>query len=416
MTHKKQKFLPVNETISSDQTSGNVSNRSLAHGRLNRRALLCAVGGGFTAGCLGDSRDESDDSGEDASDVLPDIPRVADPPAAVYVPTHRETMAHLPTIQTGEYALSPMLTYPHRFWTVTGNSAEEVLPVDRRGVHLMVTPWDPETEQVLPIDSGATFRIYLHGDLIETVTPWPMISQTMGFHFGDNIPLPVDDTYSVEIELPPISSRKEGDFEGKFEESTTGSFQFVYDEDLRYRLIENVEYLDEAVWGAEGALEPLAHGDVVPVEGGVMDDETNHTGDHDHSHDDMGDGHDHDAPFSTVPEPSAYPGTHLGTPKSGDALIVVQSIPDEDVVIVSPRTPYNHVPLADMAISVTGSIEGELEQTIDPTLGLHYRIAGALDPGDSIALQFDAPPQVSRHAGFETAFLDMEEVEVTVPQ
>ena len=411
----KKQHLPVEATDSRDQVSQRNGDRSpKSSPSLSKRAFLGAGGAALLAGCLGDDTEMA--QSDDGSDVVPDIPRVEDPPAAVYVPTHRETMAHLPPVYAGEYALSPMITYPHQFWTVTGSETELVLPPDRSGVHLMVTPWDPVTELVLPIDSGATFRISLHGDVIETVTPWPMLSQTMGFHFGDNLPLPVDDTYTIEIELPPLTTRKEGTFEGRFEEAVTGSFEFVYDEDFRQRLIENVEYLDEQYWGERGTLEPLDHGDVISVEGRILDD-MEHEGDgHSHHENGMAADHDHRAPYSTVPRMEDYPGRTLGDPTSGDAIIGVQYLDADDALLVSPRTPYNRIPLADMAMTVTGAVEGELTQTIDPTLGLHYRLEESLEPGDSITIVFDSPPQVSRHAGFETAFLAMDPVEVTMPE
>lgn len=399
-----------------------------------RRRLIAAGALATTsslAGCaIGWSDGETADQ-TDAPNAVPDLPRVDDPPDAVYIPTHREAMVHLPTVEAGEYLLSPMLTYPHPFWLVTGTEREEVVPSDSRGVHLMVTVSDAETGQVLPSDTGSTMRVLRDGDLIDQRTPWPMISQTMGFHFGDNVSLPEDGMYTVEIDLNPIQIRKTGDFEGRFEASVTAEFEFEYDEAFREEVIAGVEYLDEEYWGRRGALEPPNHGD----HGGNGGDHGDHGDDdhHDHEtgdhHDHSDDGHhdhaddDHHMPFSSLPSAETYPGFDLGEHESDDARFVVRYLeethltPDgQGYLLVSPRTPYNRVPLADMALSVEGAITGELEQTLDSELGLHYGIATDTFPDGGIELIVESPPQVSRHTGYETAFLDMSSMSVEPPE
>ncbi|WP_418285100.1 iron transporter [Halorubrum sp. DTA46] len=388
-----------------------------------RRALLSVGGGalataGLTgfAGCLGSDADgggsDGRSDGGDEANTLPDLPRVENPPDGVYVPTHREAMEHLPTQRVGEFAVTPMITYPHRFWLVTGQRVEEVLPESSRGVHLMFTPWDPETETVLPVDAGAQIRVSRDGEAVDQRAPWPMLSQSMGFHFGDNVPLPGDGTYTVEIELTPIATRKTGGFDGRFEEGATATFEFEYDEPLRRRLIDDVRYFDEELWGQLGAIEPMdpdhgSHGD----DGGHGDGETD---DHDETEITM--------PYSRLPAPEEYPGVAMGEPRTGDARVVVRSLREsrladgDDYLLVSPRTPYNAVPLADTAISVAGAVEGNLTQTLDDELGLHYGIPASLSPGDTVEVRFDSPPQVSRHAGYETAFIDMPPVEVSIPE
>jgi hypothetical protein len=294
-------------------------------------------------------------------------------------------MRHLDPIEAGDYTVGPMLTYPHRFWTVTGEQTQEVLP-ENPGVHLMITIWDSETETVLPVDIGAEVRTHKDGTPIDTRSPWPMISQTMGFHFGDNIPLPEDGTYTVEVGLNPMTARRTGSFADRFETDETLSFEFEWNQEFRREVVDGVEYLDEEQWGQPGALEPM---------GGMM-------------------------PFSALPPADSYPGVSLGTKESGDVTFVVTYIEDtrlsdEGYLLVSSRTPYNRVPLADMALSVTGAIEGDLVQTIDSEFGHHYGLSGTLEPGDSIELAVESPPQVARHRGYETAFLEMETMTIEVP-
>ncbi|CAI49605.1 uncharacterized protein NP_3028A [Natronomonas pharaonis DSM 2160] len=396
--------------------------------RYTRRRLLgssaLAALGAF-AGCTAeqpddpeeDSPEEPDDGEpEDQPDAVPNIPQVDDPPNAVYKPTHREAMRHLPAVEAGDYRLSPMVTYPHSFWLITGEESEEVIPEQARGVHLMVTLWDAETGRVLPTDAGAEMRVLRDGNIVDQRAPWPMISQTMGFHFGDNVPLPADDTYTVEVDINPIQARRTGDFDGRFEEPATMSFEFEYDDDFREQVIGGVEYLDQDEWGQRGALAP-------PMEHG-HDDHSDHDSHNDHndhgSHNGHSDHNDHNGhnshdghqmPFSALPEADEYPGVDLGVHESGDARFVVRHLEasrfaDDGYLLVSPRTPYNRVPLADMALSTEGPVETTLEQTLDSELGLHY--GAAIDRPDSpFELVVESPPQVSRHAGYETAFLDM---------
>ena len=383
-----------------------------------RRRLLAGTATaalGSLAGCTDDPTDGSDDEpaqGNDSAESAPQLPRVENPPNAVYKPTHREAMRHLDPVEAGGYTVSPMVTYPHSFWLVTGTEREEVVPDGGQGVHLMATVWDAETGQVLPVGSGATMRVSKDGDLVDQRAPWPMISQTMGFHFGDNVALPEDGTYTVELDLNPITSRKTGSFEGRFEEPVTATFTFEYDDEFRQDVIGGVEYLDESEWGQPGALEPpMGHG------GGEASDGHDHDHSDDHDHGD----HDHHMPFSALPEPAAYPGTDLGVHDSGDARFVVRHLPesrfaDGGYLLVSPRTPYNRVPLADMALSIDGAEEAALEQTLDSELGLHYGAEVALSSGDSFDLIVEGPPQVSRHAGYETAFLEMPPMTVEVPE
>ena len=395
----------------------------MAHYYTRRRLLAAsaATTAGLVVGCTGAGDDPEngtdDEEGSDGSSDAPELPRVENPPDAVYVPTHREAMDHLPSVEAGEYTLSPMVTYPHSFWLVTGTEREEVVPTDGRGVHLMATVWDTETGRVLPVDSGAEMRVLKDGERVGSPrAPWPMISQTMGFHFGDNVPLPEDGVYTVEVDLNPIAARKTGAFEGRFEEAVTASFEFKYDAAFRERVIGGVEYLDESEWGQRGALEPsMGNGD---------DHDDGHSRDEqeEHDHDEGGDhGHgDHRMPFSALPEADAYPGTDLGVHESGDARFVVRHLPesrfaDGGYLLVSPRTPYNRVPLADMALSVDGAVEADLEQTLDSELGLHYGASIELSGGEAFDLVVEGPPQVSRHAGYETAFLEMPPMGIEVP-
>lgn len=64
----------------------------------------------------------------------------------------------------------------------------------------------------------------------------------------------------------------------------------------------------------------------------------------------------------------------------------------------------------------TTLLDGELTRTLDPELNYHYGTAiEDLRPGDRIRLSIPTPPQIARHDGYETAFLDMSSTDLTVP-
>ncbi|ARS91534.1 DUF7350 domain-containing protein [Natrarchaeobaculum aegyptiacum] len=425
-------------------------------------AAMLALAGCADSGETDDGTDPGDtDTGtEDDIEAVPDFVEVEDPPDAVYVPTHMESMRMLEPIEAGDVALAPMLSYPHPFWIVAGTDEQSVQredPEEGRGVHLMFTLWDRETGVVLPVDDGAEIRLERDGDPVGTpLSPWTMISQEMGFHFGDNVALPEDGTYTVEVTLPPLSTRTTGDLEDRFQEPETASFEFVYDDEFRHEVVGGVEWLDEADWGRQGALPPMDHGGYDDHHEGHHDDhheghhddhhEGHHDDHHEGHHDDHHEGH-HDVPYSALPDVDEYPGTLLleaddgdsgvpestyDLPSSGDARFLVTVLEsghrlaggdDEEYLLVSPRTPYNRVPLADMSLDVIVERDGEeiaetaLEQTLDGTYDHHYgATVPSTEAGDSVEIVVRSPPQVARHQGYETAFLEMPSVELVVPE
>ncbi|MFP8956642.1 hypothetical protein ACLI4Y_07930 [Natrialbaceae archaeon A-CW3] len=394
------------------------------------------------AGCLGNGDDdpdgepdeESDDDTDDTDDILA-FPEIEDPPDAVYLPTHRERMRMVEPVEAGDYLIGPMLTYPHPFWLTDGSEVERVDPTAEDDVHLMVTAWDRETGHVVPLDSSPVFELYQEGEFIAENRPWLMISQQMGFHFGDNVALEGDGTYRVEGRINPVNVRKTGAFEGRFEAAVEFAFEFEYDDELR-ALATDIEYFPEDRWGERGALEPMGHGDGDDHHedggDGHSDHHDGHEDDHhdgdDHhadDHDEHGDGHHddddhhdehHAIPYSALPPVDDLPGTHQDTLESGDAEFAITLLEpgtrltdDGWYLAVSPRTPYNRCVLPLMALEAT--VDGEeyaLTETMDHELGHHYGVSLESDPdGADLGLEVVTPPQVSRHRGYETAFLDM---------
>lgn len=134
-------------------------------------------------------------------------------------------------------------------------------------------------------------------------------------------------------------------------------------------------------------------------------------------------------PTGHVPAIQSLPGRAIGQANSGDAKFALRTMDqppkgidgDGPYLVVSPRTPYNRYPLPFMSPSATVSrgsktvFDGALPAVIDQNRGYHYgNTLSSLKSGDTVTVSFDAPPQVSRHEGYETAFLTFKSIRTTV--
>ena len=392
--------------------------RATQRPRVSRRTVLGASALAVTglAGCLGGNGDNEGGDGNESDNgtdtntsdetdgnngtAAGSGPLVEDPPDAVYTPTHRAPVEMVGMVEAGEYMLMPHFSLPHWFWLTRGDEVDEVAPKIDDSVHLMLAFWDGETGQSVPVDIGATIELRKDGQRVTQVAPWAMLSQRMGFHLGDNVELPEDGTYTAEVTIPPVDGaqiRKTGAFAGRFEETETATFEFEYSTDLEQQLADSVDFVEESRWGEPGAIEPMQMGN---------------------------------RPSPSLPAASEYPGQQLLTPDgevptSDDTTVVVSYLsesrlaPDgEGYLLVSPRTPYNRIPIPEMALSLApGDSEGvELTQTLDGELGLHYGTALTLEAGETVEIVVESPPQVARHQGYETAMLEMEPMTVQRPE
>jgi len=370
---------------------------------MNRRTLLksgAAISGAVLAGCLDTFETES---------VWQSVPVVEDRPDAVYMPAGVEEMATYGIQHSGDYAFALHYTFPHRFYNVTSSGMDRVDVQESDAMHLMVTVWDRETGTVLPTE--LQLDLYSEGTLQTSLRPWAMISQRMGFHYGDNIQLDTEGGYTAEIQAAPIEARPVGELEGLFQNGTTVEIDFEYAVDDIYDL--SFEEFDEDERGRRDAVPLMQH-----------DDHGDHDGHDEHE------GHDMQMPVSTVPAPESLPGRLLGTKTSGDADIAVSLIEsnsrfhEQPYLLVSPRTPYNRIPLPEMSITATGYRDGEavfsdepLSAALDHGVDYHYGLAAdSLDTIEGVRLDVTSDPRVSRHDGYETAFRDMESVEFSVPE
>ena len=336
-------------------------------------ALAGATGAGGLAGCTG--------LFQTRPAYAP--PLVKDRPDAVYYPTHVEQMEMAGVKRKAGYACALTYTYPHRFWLVTGTHTKEVAIKSADTMHVMPVVWDVVTGRVLP-DVNPKLTVTQDGGSVLSDSPWTMLSQPMGFHYGDNVHLPGDGRYDVTVHVGAPAAKRTGSL-ADAPESVSFEFTLEYTESR----------LNEIPWhklpekkGTRGA---VSHMDMEML------------------------------PASAVPTEADLPGSVLGSGRSGDADVVVTVLDDasrfgggssKSYLAVSPRSPYNRYLLPMMGLSAT--VDGEtrdLTQTLDPDLGLHYGTAVGEAPG-TVTVHVDAPPQFARHEGYETAFLDMSDVTV----
>lgn len=318
-------------------------------------------------------------------------PVVEDRPDAVYYPTHTEGMEMVGMARAEGCTIALSYSYPHRFWTVTDDETERVPMRDDDSIHLMVSVWDTDTNVVVPFESP-NVELTRDGEVVDRRSLWPMLSQSMGFHFGDNVSLPGDGTYTAAIDLASIATRRTGAFADRFDDPVSVEIEFDYRQEMRNDL-DVTELLGDS--GREGAAPPM----------------------------------EMDMPLATVPHELNLPGTGLGEATSGDAVFLATEIENgayfdadgQTYLAISPRTPYHLFPLPFMSLSATvtrGSetvFDDSLRSAIDPVLKYHYGAAlENLESGDEITVAVESPPQVSRHEGYETAFLTMPDVEFTV--
>lgn len=358
---------------------------------MRRRAFLLATTsvGSALAGCLGRL-------GLQTQSAWRDPPLVENRPQAVYYPAITEGMATYGTHSVAPYTVALMYSYPHRFWPVNGTSREKVVVEAEDSVHLMAAIWDAKSKTVVPIDAGLSAELTREGEFVSEEVIYPMLSQQMGFHYGANFPLEGDGTYTADISIGATGMNRTGQFAGEFDEPVTATFEFDFRSADLYDL--PLERLPEKA-GERGAVSPMGM----------------------------------DVPVGKAPRKSALPGTALGTKRSGDAHFVLRALPGATAnaskggesgtrLAAFPRTPYNRFVLPFMSLSATvlragkQVSRGALESTLDPSLGYHYAAtAGDLRPGDEVVLEVETPPQIARHDGYETAFLDMPEIRFSVP-
>jgi hypothetical protein len=333
---------------------------------MRRRDFLLAAGAPLLSGCV---------SGLGNTPACQVTETVEDPPDRVYLPTHTEEMVMVGNTTQGDYEVSLSYTYPHRFWTVNGARTEEVEPADDKDVHAMVTVRDSDTGVAMPVSSGASLEVLKDGETVTERSPWTMVSQPMGFHLGDNVPLEGDGEYVARVTLGEPSERLAGPLEGRFG-GTTAELSFEYSREDRDGI--GCKEFEEERWGEAGAVEPM-----------------------------MGGGGDTEGTAEARAE--------------DDTLFSFEN--DDGYLAVRALTPHNRHALPSMVLEATVErdaetvYDGSLVRTVDGR-GYHYGAEGDAEyeaqEGDTVTVDVVTPPQVARHTGYQTAFLGSPTVEVTL--
>jgi hypothetical protein len=269
---------------------------------------------------------------------------------------------------------------------VTGDEVGKTVVEADDSIHLMVALWDKQTRTSLPIDSGVTIEITDHDGLVTEEVAYPMLSQQMGLHYGANYELQGEGSYTATVRVGGVSLRRTGTLTSRLESVQTAEFDFEFDTEELYDV--SIRELDNA--GSRGAV-------------ATMDMEMN-------------------VPLGRAPPVDEMPGTHLGRATSGDALFDAFLVEDgsrfdvdETYVYLSARTPHNEIVLPMMGLSLAVTRGGEtvldrrLERTLDHEVGYHYGTGGVrLSGEDKFTVSVDVPPQVARHDGYETAFVQID--------
>ena len=359
---------------------------------MERRQFLAGTVAGVTAGAAGcvDSFTSLDGVSYSREPAL-----VADRPDAIYYPTHTEEMAMGGMARTDDgVAVSLAYTFPHRFWRVfkrEGSYETDRFNVDSGdAVHIMANIWDAETGVVLPV-SSVDIAARGGNNVDERETVYPMLSQRMGFHYGDNYHLDGDDTYTVDITIGATTARQFGAFTGRFNEPQTVTIDLDYSETARNELAYET-YADRQ--GEPGALSPMS----MEMDGMSM-------------------------PTGSARE---LGGTTLGTGRADDiryaaAVLTADRFGELPYLAVTAATRYNGLVIPGMGLNGTVTTDGEtvidaapLTPSLDPELGFHYGTAVPGATGDETAtIEVTTPPQVSRHEGYETAFFQLPTVELS---
>jgi hypothetical protein len=291
----------------------------------------------------------------------------------------------------GGYKCALTYSFPHRFWLMKPNGITKVDIKSKDSIHLMPVVWDAQTG-IIPPDINPQVTITQNGESVDQFAPWPMLSQPMGFHFGDNAQLNGNGTYTVEVSIGGPSTRRTGSLA-----ENQGNASFTFEFEFSQSTLNGISVTDlsDDKQGTKGAVD-------------VMNMEM--------------------LPSSQVPKSDTLPGDVRGMATSGDAKFVVTVLEDasrfggdEDQVYlaVSPRTPYNRIMLPMMSLSGTltrgesSVFDGILQATIDPEIHYHYgAIVPEIQSGDELTITVDASPQTARHEGYETAFVDMPSIKL----
>lgn len=351
---------------------------------MKRRRYLGLLGAGSLAGLAGcETRSLEGDQGTPTPGAT----------SGVYRPTHRDEMEMIGRTVGSSDRLSVALsaTVPHEFWLVTGQRTNRSEIRDEATMHLMTSVWDRETGHLAPSVSPS-ITIFRDGDQVESLSPWSMLSQPMGLHFGDNVTVSGSGEYRFEVSLNDATEELSGGLEDVFQRDSV-TITKSFDPDT----IGSLGTIPAEDAGEPGAISPMQMEMLtIPQQPSYAD--------------------------TSLAFTDAQLGSDIRTAVTLSSTNDVDGFSDsEQVLLVAPQTRYNRYPVPMMGVDVTvtrdGStvFEGELSPGLHPNVG-HYYGAGVSDveAGDEVTVTYTTPPQFARHSGYEVAFFELEEQTFTL--
>lgn len=340
-------------------------------------ALAAGVG---VAGCS---------AGRDAAVITPTAGTAGS--RGVYVPPHVHERAVGGTTTSGAYAFGVAFSVPDYYWAVDGTTARQVLPAPGDNIQLMATVWARDTAIVLPhVALRAT--VEMGGEAVAEPSLVPLLNQRWGLHAVANLEIDRYGDLLVHLDASPASIRLTGGFQEELDEPARTAVPMTFSRTAE----QGLETVYARNSGDPGAFRATPAGGI---------------------------------PVGRQPDPSDLPGTVAGRGTSDDASIAVAAVPPDasplvdgrPYLAVSASTPYNRFSLPTMRVrgrlirDDESVMAGEFTRTIDPMRGYHYGAAvDRLADGDVLRLSFPTPPQIARYEGYERAFLEMPDIELTL--
>lgn len=100
------------------------------------------------------------------------------------------------------------MSQPTRFTLFMGDQRREVNPTPDDDFHLMAVLSDEETGERIPYSTVWVTVLDVDGKVVFDERMWPMISRSMGTHYGVNVGLPQSGSYTVRLQVgPPQAAR-----------------------------------------------------------------------------------------------------------------------------------------------------------------------------------------------------------------
>ena len=110
---------------------------------------------------------------------------------------------------------------PATFTLMQGDGTKKVMPSPGDSMHLMAVLADAQTGERIPYATVWATITDTDGKTVFDERLWPMISRSMGTHYGINVPLPGPGTYHVSLQIGPPQAARHPEYADKWLEPHT---------------------------------------------------------------------------------------------------------------------------------------------------------------------------------------------------